>query len=307
MTVVGPSLEDRLRFRRRLSAGLKVLQERPECNADRIAAIGYCIGGCGVLELTRAGAALRGVVSLHRLLSAPIRAQQNAVVAKILVLHGDADPVAPAESVIDFLAVELRVHAVVGKISKHLQEVVESHQPIIDALEKGRGREAGLLLRNHVETFVEYLEKSDSDSGFHRALRKDLEGAKDVPSSLRSATESDRECRPPRAVDRPRCQVAALRWNTGSKCPVRVHHSATGSFPPCTPHTTQPRGFRPPPRQPASNPEMAGPPPEPAPSEDSPPLRSRLPIPPHSTTAWRNAPSIALIGHCSIEAACQPT
>jgi dienelactone hydrolase len=80
MTVVGPVLEDRLRFRRRLSAGLKVFQRLPECNADRIAAIGYCIGGCGVLELARAGAALRGVVSLH----------------------GDADPVAPAESVIDF-------------------------------------------------------------------------------------------------------------------------------------------------------------------------------------------------------------
>jgi dienelactone hydrolase len=102
MTVVGPVLEDRLRFRRRLSAGLKVFQRLPECNADRIAAIGYCIGGCGVLELARAGAALRGVVSLRGILSAPIPAQQNAVAAKILVLHGDADPVAPAESVIDF-------------------------------------------------------------------------------------------------------------------------------------------------------------------------------------------------------------
>jgi hypothetical protein len=29
------------------SASLKVFQKRPECNADRIAAIGYCIGGCG--------------------------------------------------------------------------------------------------------------------------------------------------------------------------------------------------------------------------------------------------------------------
>jgi dienelactone hydrolase len=45
MAVVGPFLEDRLRFRRRLSASLKVFQKRPECNADRIAAIGYCIGG----------------------------------------------------------------------------------------------------------------------------------------------------------------------------------------------------------------------------------------------------------------------
>jgi len=102
MTVVGPFLEDRLRFRRRLSAGLRAFQERPECNADRVAAIGYCVGGCGVLELARAGAPLRGVVSLHGILSAPVLAQRNAIVSKVLVLHGDADPVMPAESAIDF-------------------------------------------------------------------------------------------------------------------------------------------------------------------------------------------------------------
>jgi len=102
MTVAGPLLDDRMRFRSRLSAGLKALQQRPECDANRIAAIGYCVGGCGVLELARAGSALRGVVSLHGILSAPIPARPNTVVSKILVLHGDADPVAPVESVIDF-------------------------------------------------------------------------------------------------------------------------------------------------------------------------------------------------------------
>lgn len=102
MTVVGPFLDDRLRFRRRLSAGLKAFQQRPECNADRIAAIGYCIGGCGVLELARAAAPLRGVVSLHGILTTPMAAQPKTVVPKILVLHGDADPVVPIESVIAF-------------------------------------------------------------------------------------------------------------------------------------------------------------------------------------------------------------
>ena len=84
----------------------------------------------------------------------------------------------------DSLAVDLRIRGVIGKISRELPEVVESHQPIIDALEKGRGREAGLLLRNHVETIVEFLKKSESDSGFHRALRRDLEGAKDVQQAF---------------------------------------------------------------------------------------------------------------------------
>jgi dienelactone hydrolase len=102
MAVVGPFLEDRLRFRRRLSAGLRAFQQRPECNADRIAAIGYCIGGCGVLELARAAAPLRGVVSLHGILGTPMAAQPKTVVPKILVLHGDADPIVTPESVIAF-------------------------------------------------------------------------------------------------------------------------------------------------------------------------------------------------------------
>ena len=57
---------------------------------------------------------------------------------------------------------------------------MESHHPIVDALEKGRGGEGGLLLRNHVETILEFLKKSESDSEFYRALNNDLEDAKEV-------------------------------------------------------------------------------------------------------------------------------
>ena len=84
----------------------------------------------------------------------------------------------------DSLAVDLRIRGVIGKVSQDFPEVAESHKPIIEALEKGRGREAGLLLRNHVETILEFLKKSESDSGLHRALRKDLESAKDVQQAF---------------------------------------------------------------------------------------------------------------------------
>ncbi len=86
----------------------------------------------------------------------------------------------------DTLAFDVRIRIAMRMVSmsKDLSEIVESHQPIIDALNKGRGREAGLLLRNHVETFLEYLKKSDSDSGVHRAFRRDLEGAKDVQQAF---------------------------------------------------------------------------------------------------------------------------
>jgi serine phosphatase RsbU (regulator of sigma subunit)/DNA-binding transcriptional regulator YhcF (GntR family) len=84
----------------------------------------------------------------------------------------------------DTLGFDLRIRAAIGKVSKAMPEVVESHQSIVDAFEKGSGREAGLLLRNHVETFLEYLKKSESDSGVHRSFRRDLEGAKDVQQAF---------------------------------------------------------------------------------------------------------------------------
>jgi serine phosphatase RsbU (regulator of sigma subunit)/AraC-like DNA-binding protein len=80
----------------------------------------------------------------------------------------------------DSLALDLRMRTMIGNLSEHMLEVVESHQPIVDALQKGRGKQAGLLLRNHVETISEYIKKAKSDSGFYKAFRTDLEGAKDV-------------------------------------------------------------------------------------------------------------------------------
>jgi len=80
----------------------------------------------------------------------------------------------------DALAFDVRIRIAIAKVSKDLPEVVESHEPIVEALRNGRAREAGLLLRNHVETFSEFLKKSESDSGAHKAFRKELEGAKDV-------------------------------------------------------------------------------------------------------------------------------
>jgi serine phosphatase RsbU (regulator of sigma subunit) len=82
------------------------------------------------------------------------------------------------------LAVDLRIRFVMAKVTKDLPEVVESHQPIITALHQGRSREAGLLLRNHVETLLEHLRKAESDSGVHRAFRRDLEGAKNVQQAF---------------------------------------------------------------------------------------------------------------------------
>jgi serine phosphatase RsbU (regulator of sigma subunit) len=80
----------------------------------------------------------------------------------------------------DTLSLDLRMSAVVGRLTQDMHEVVESHQPIIDALRTGRGRQAGLLLRNHVEISSEYIKKSRTDSGLQKIIDNDLQGAKDV-------------------------------------------------------------------------------------------------------------------------------
>jgi DNA-binding GntR family transcriptional regulator len=82
------------------------------------------------------------------------------------------------------LVFELRIRALVGKVVNDPLELAESHQPIVDALHHGRAKEAGLLLRNQVQTFLDHLKKAEFDSGAYRAIRKDLEGAKDVQQSF---------------------------------------------------------------------------------------------------------------------------
>jgi DNA-binding GntR family transcriptional regulator/AraC-like DNA-binding protein len=75
----------------------------------------------------------------------------------------------------DALAVDLRIRAAVGNISKDLHEIIESHEPIVNVLEKGHGNEAGLLLRSHVEMTLKHLIRGEWDSRSHREPDGNLE------------------------------------------------------------------------------------------------------------------------------------
>jgi len=100
-TVAGKYKGDRQLFRARMMAGLEVLKADKRTDSSKLAAIGYCFGGTGVLELARAGVALNGVVSFHGgLSSAPdLAAKKGEVKARVLVLHGAADPYVPETEV----------------------------------------------------------------------------------------------------------------------------------------------------------------------------------------------------------------
>jgi dienelactone hydrolase len=81
----------------RFNAARDVLMKDPNVNPDQIAAIGYCFGGAVVLGMARTGADLDAAVSFHGALETPAAAKPGAVKARVLVLHGEADPmVTPA-------------------------------------------------------------------------------------------------------------------------------------------------------------------------------------------------------------------
>ena len=104
-------------------------------------------------------------VKFHRII---LEASQNRVLRRVW----------------DTLAMDLRIRATMPKVTHDLLDSAESRRPIVKALEEGRGREAGLLLRNHVETILEYLKRSESDSRVQGAFRRDLEAAKEVQQAF---------------------------------------------------------------------------------------------------------------------------
>jgi len=106
-------------------------------------------------------------VEFHRII---VKASQNDVLLRVW----------------DALAIDLRVRAVIGKLSKYLPKVVESHQLIVNAIETGRGEAAGLLLRSHVEASLAYLTGNESDLGFHGEPARNLELFSGHPASPRS-------------------------------------------------------------------------------------------------------------------------
>lgn len=102
----GPPLAESLRadtgaYRARLRAGLAALQA--EAGELPLLAIGFCMGGQAVLELARDGAPLEAVASFHGLLETDRPAEPGIVRPRILVCHGDKDPMVPRDQVVRFM------------------------------------------------------------------------------------------------------------------------------------------------------------------------------------------------------------
>jgi len=87
----------------RFMAALNELNMHPAVDTQRIAAIGYCLGGAIVLQMARDGLPLDVVASFHGSLTTPNPAQPGRVKAKVLVAHGRADPFVTDEQISEFI------------------------------------------------------------------------------------------------------------------------------------------------------------------------------------------------------------
>jgi dienelactone hydrolase len=99
--LMAPFMKDRRMLLKRLEAGLATARNMPIVDSRRIGVMGFCFGGLCALDLARSGAGIRAAVSFHGLLK-PSGFTEPKISAKVLMMHGFDDPLAPPE---DMLAV----------------------------------------------------------------------------------------------------------------------------------------------------------------------------------------------------------
>lgn len=97
MSLMGGMKAEPCRIRARANAALQALAARPETDAARVAAIGYCFGGTMALELARGGAAVAGVVGFHSGLATANPGDAKNIKGRVLVCIGADDPSIDAE------------------------------------------------------------------------------------------------------------------------------------------------------------------------------------------------------------------
>lgn len=97
MAQVKSLLSDRLMVQRRVNLVLAAAKQQTMVDANKTAAIGFCLGGLCCLDLARSGADINGVISVHGVLAAPEPTDNSNIKAKVLALHGYDDPQIPSE------------------------------------------------------------------------------------------------------------------------------------------------------------------------------------------------------------------
>ena len=97
--LIEPFVNNRELFRQRLISAVEFGKTLEGIDSSKIALIGFCFGGLAAIELARSGYDLSGCISFHGLLNqsdAPFK----KVNTKLLVLHGDKDPMVSSDQIL---------------------------------------------------------------------------------------------------------------------------------------------------------------------------------------------------------------
>ena len=86
------------KVRARTLEPMRVLAGRPEVDAERIAAIGFCFGGTLAYELALSGAEVRAAIGFHSGLTVTSPGSAGAIKGKVLTMVGADDPSIPGEA-----------------------------------------------------------------------------------------------------------------------------------------------------------------------------------------------------------------
>lgn len=85
-------------------AAFDALVARSECDATRMAALGFCFGGGMAVQLARTGADLKAVVGFHPGIGpSPAPEENRNITGSVLMCCGTADPLVPLEQVFAWL------------------------------------------------------------------------------------------------------------------------------------------------------------------------------------------------------------
>lgn len=86
----GELYSDRDKMRKLMQGALQSATQQG-ANSNNAVVLGYCFGGAAALELARAGADMRGYISVHGGLTTPDKQHYKNVRGQILIQHGAAD------------------------------------------------------------------------------------------------------------------------------------------------------------------------------------------------------------------------
>jgi dienelactone hydrolase len=124
---------DRALYRERARAAYNAFIKQSQVDTSRIAAIGYCFGGTGVIEMARDGLPLCGVVSFHGGLDSRPLSDGATFKARVLALCGADDPYEKPEDMQAFEQ-QLRDNNVDYQIVSYGHAVHAFTDPGVDAL-----------------------------------------------------------------------------------------------------------------------------------------------------------------------------